>query len=389
VQEPPVPATFRQLFSSLSSTLWGTPRQAATAAVGLLVVMGVGAGILARDYDATRERLAGDELRAGAAAANSHPEDAVEHYRAALALDRENPVIRRALAVQLFQMDRADEAESHLIELLQTDPIDAQANLLRARIAAKRQAVAEAETFYQRAIYGRWTDGVAAETQRIGARFELIDLLSRIGARMQARAELLRLEAESPDEPALQQEVAARFMALGDPTQAAEVLQRLSKQHPTDANAARRLTDALLTLGRFRDAREAASRALALDPRNRAARTRVEQINEALALDPTLRGLLPPARLRRSGDLLARVLQDVDACAGALPAERQTDWSALRARATGAIAAKPTSPRETDALDALTDQRLAVVDELWRLRAATCGAAADGPLAWVTEHLAR
>jgi predicted Zn-dependent protease len=355
--------------------------------MSLLVVMGVVAGFLARDYDATRERLAGDELRAGAAVANSHPEDAVEHYRAALALDRENPVIRRALAVQLFQMDRPDEAESHLIELLQADPIDAQANLLRARIAAKREAVADAETFYQRAIYGRWSDGVA-ETQRIGARFELIDLLSRTGARMQARAELLRLEAESPDEPALQQDVARRFMALGDPTQAAEVLQRLSKEHPTDANAARRLTDALLTLGRFRDAREAASRALALDPRDRAARTRVEQINEALALDPTLRGLLPPARLRRSGELLARVLQDVDGCTGALPAERQTDWSALRARATGGIAAKPTSPRETDALDALTDQRLAVVDELWRLRLATCGRS-DGPLAWVTEHLAR
>jgi Flp pilus assembly protein TadD len=390
VQDTRVLPSFRQLFPSLQQTFLGNPRRVATVAIVLLVLMGTGAGILARHYDATRLRLARAELSAGANEATSHPEDAVEHYRAALALDRENPAIRRALAVQLFELGRSDEAETHLIELLQMDPIDAEANLLRARIAIRREDDVDAETFYERAIYGRWSGESDAEAaaQRIAARFELLDLLSRTGARIQARAELLRLQAELPNVPRLQHELAGRFLALGDAAQAADVLQKLMKQHSTDVDAARSLTDALLTLGRFREARDAASHALALAPQDHATRERLDQINDALSLDPTLRGLSPGARLRRSGDLLARVLQDVESCMAALsPApQQQTDWSALHARAQTAIAAKPPSPRETDALDALTDQRLAIADELWRLRANACGIPA-GPLAWVMEHL--
>jgi len=395
VQDTRVLPSFRQLFPSLRQTLFGNPGRAATVAIVLIGLMGVGAGFLARHYDATRLRLARAELLAGEADAHSHPEAAVEHYRAALALDRESPEIRRALAVELFALGKSDEAETHLIELLQLDPIDAEANLLRARIALRRQAYDDAETFYQRAIYGRWPDtggavSAAAPSQRVAARFELLDLLSRTGARIQARAELLRLQAElPPDAPALQHELARRFIALGDPAQAAEVLQRLMKQYPSDAAAAKRLTDAWLALGRFREARDAASHALALDPRDHATRERVDQINEALSLDPTQRGLSPATRMRRSGELLARVLQDVDACVAALPSDKAPNWTDLQSRAQTAVTLKPTSMRETDAIDAVTDQRLAIVDELWRLRASACGAPTPGPVAWVMEHLGR
>src|SRR5262249_41080060 len=147
---------------------------------------------------------------------------------------------------------------------------------------------------------------------------------------------------------------------LGDPAQAADVLQRLMKAHPGDATAAKRLTDALLALGRFREARDAASHALALDPQDRSTRRRVDQINEALSLDPTVRGLSAATRMRRGGELLARVLQDVESCLGAPAvgaqaggsaaagaAAAQTDWSGLRSRAQSALAAKPTSMRDT------------------------------------------
>ncbi len=382
--------SFRQLFPWFAQTVLVSPRRVATAALVLIVLMGAGAGVLARNYDATRTRLAREEFLAGALVANDHPEEAAEHFRAALALDREDPAPRRALAVALMELGRSDEAESHLSELLQIDPIDAEANLLRARIAMRRRTYPEAEVFYQRAIYGRWSDGVEtpeAVAGRIAARFELLDLLSRTGARIAARAELLRLEAELPDSPPLQYELARRFMELDDPSQAAEVLQRLMKAHPSDASAARALTDALLAAGRFREARDAASHALALDPQDGATRQRVDRINEALSLDPTLRGLSPATRLRRSGELLARVLQDVQSCLTALAPKQPTDWADLQSRARTALSAKP-SPRDIDAIEALTEQRLAIVDELWHLRVNQCGTT-DGPLAWVVDHLGR
>lgn len=370
----------------MGPTLLGTPRRAATVALVLLVAMGVVAGIFARDYDATRQRLARQEFLAGLFVADTRPDEAAEHYRAALALDRDNPEVRHALAVSLFRLGRLDEAETHLIELLAIDPIDAEANLLRARIAMRRQAFADAETFYQLAIYGRW--GENPDAQRIATRFELFELLMRTGARIQARAELLRLEAELPEVPPLQRELAARFMSLGDPMQAAEVLQHLTRELPTDARAQKDLADALIATGRFREAREAASRALAADPQDRATRERLDQINEALALDPTLRGLSPATRLRRSGELLTRVLQDVDTCLAALPSNAtRPDLTDLRARASTALASKP-ARGDADSIEALTDQRSAAIDELWRVRQRTCGTT-DGPLAWLADRVGR
>jgi hypothetical protein len=64
-------------------------------------------------------------------------------------------------------------------------------DLLRARLAARRGAHRDAETYYQRAIYGRWEDDATA--QRLSTRFELLTWLEGIDAAVRARAELVRL----------------------------------------------------------------------------------------------------------------------------------------------------------------------------------------------------
>ena len=162
-------------------------------------------------------------------------------------------------------------------------------------------------------------------------------------------------------------------------------------RHPADrapARAWKDLADAWLPQGRFREARDAASRALALDPQDAATRQRIDQINEALSLDPTVRGLSPMTRLKRSGELLARAGEDVDKCLAALPSNaNRPDVSALRNRAKAALAAKPTSG-DADSIESLTEQRVAIIDEMWRVRVNTCGAT-TGPLAWVAERVGR
>jgi len=385
VQDTPVFPSLRQLFTFVTPTLIGTPRRAATLAVALLVLMGLLAGFLTRDYDATRERLALGEFRAGANQAEAYPGEAAEYFRAALALDRDNVEARRALAITLLQLGRLGEAETHVIELLQADPIDGEANLLRARIGMRRNQLTDAAIYYPRAIYGRWPDEQAPE--HVAAHFEFVELLERTGRRVEARAELLKIDAELPDLPPLQRELARRFVELGDSAQAADILQRLTKAHPSDASAARALTEALLGTGKFREAREAASHAIAIDPQDQGTRERLTQINEALSLDPTVRGLSASSRLRRSGVLLARVLQDVESCmAKPENAPPAVDWNDLHARAQAALAAIA-SARDTDALEALTEQRLTVIEELWRLRVSRCGSA-EGPVAWIADRLA-
>ena len=124
------------------------------------IVMGIVTGVAARAYHDARHRGARAQFEQGEAAANAgRTAEALEHYRAALALDRDHAEYRRALAIALISLRRTAEAETHLEQLLEFDPVDGEANLLLARIAAGRGAFTETEAFYQRAIYGRWAAG--------------------------------------------------------------------------------------------------------------------------------------------------------------------------------------------------------------------------------------
>ena len=116
-----------------------------------------------------------------------------------------------------------------------------------------------------------------------------------MGAVAPARAEQLRLQAEVPDVPFLQLELARRMLALGQPAPAAAILRRELERRPADASVAADLTKAEMDMGRFVEARAAARRALNLDARDRQSRDRLVQINEVLALDPTQRGLPTPS----------------------------------------------------------------------------------------------
>ena len=78
---------------------------------------------------------------------------------------------------------------------------DGAVNLTMAHVMMREGRVADAKAYFHRAIFGRWgADSIVRRTQ---ARFELIDLLSRRGAPGELLAELLPLDATSPDSIAL------------------------------------------------------------------------------------------------------------------------------------------------------------------------------------------
>ena len=430
MHDPHFAPDLREISAILSRTALKTPRRVFIATIAVVLVMGIVTGVAARAYHDARHRGAHSQFELGEAAANTgRTAAALEHYRAALALDRDQPEFRRALAIALISLRRTAEAETHLAQLLEFDPVDGEANLLLARINASRggAAVAETEASYQRAIYGRWNSASGSgdpAARRLAARFELIEWLVQMGAIAPARAEQLRLQAEVPDVPFLQLELARRMLALGQPAPAAAILRRELERH-ADATVAADLAKAEMDMGRFVEARAAVRRALNLDARDKQSRDRLVQINEVLSLDPTQRGLSDAERFRRAQLLLRRAHQDLLSCtvaasggrpatsvpappASAQPSELAAVLStaetllenedALGPRVSRSATTqktevqKPASSASSGATPPPTvqeriDARLAAAEALWNARVARCGAA-SGPLAWIFDRVA-
>ena len=433
MHDPHFAPNLREISAILSRTALKTPQRVFVATITIVIVMGVITGVAARGYHDARHRRAHEQFEQGEAAANTgRTAEALDHYRAALALDRDHAEYRRALAIALISLRRTAEAETHLEQLLELDPVDGEANLLRARITAGRGDYSDTEAFYQRAIYGRWPAEPAA--RRLAARFELIEWLVQIGALAPARAEQLRLQAEVPDVPFLQLELARRMLALGQPAPAAIILRRELERRPTDASAAADLTRAEMEMSRFVEARAAARRALNLDQRDSVSRDRLAQINEVLSLDPSQRGLTDPERFRRARVLLSRARQDLLSCSATAAApsasarcaaivtpgqpspprsrgrncssqmktpqalhfpgprtrkkptckNRQASTSSADTPGQPTGTSPPTSP---SLVQDRIDTRLAAAEALWSARIARCGAV-DGPLAWIFDRVA-
>jgi tetratricopeptide (TPR) repeat protein len=378
------PANPADLWVIFRNFALATPRRVAVLAAIVVTLSGVTTGVLARGYHETRRQVA-EEYFATAQqdAASGDPEQAAVHYRAALSLERDNKAYRRALAVTLIDLRRIGEAESRLDDLLAVDPIDGETNLLRGRVAAGRGNWSAAEAYYQRAIYGRWPPDQAVP-RRLAARYELVDLFTQIGASAAARAELLRLQADLPDVPFLQDDAARRFMRLGDPQQAASVLRKAVAARPNDAWLAASLSAAELASGRLTEARDAARRALALDPTDHETRERLNAIGDALALDPTARGLALRERHRRSGLLLARAMDELQAC---LARHGQTPSPETASLLTLARSQLDAPPRDVTLDDQVTN-RLALAEQVWRDRVRRCGSS-DEPVAWLFDRLSR
>lgn len=379
-----IPSNLLELWAIFSHFVLATPRRVAILAAIVVTLTGVTTGVLARGYHETRRQVA-EEYFATAQrdSAAGDPEQAAVHYRAALSLERDNAGYRRALARTLIDLRRIGEAESRLDDLLAADPIDGETNLLRGRVAAGRGNWSAAETYYQRAIYGRWP-AEQAVTRRLAARYELVDLFTQIGAAPAARAELLRLETDLPEAPFLQDDVARRFMRLNDPQQAARVLRKAMAERPNDAWLAARLSAAELASGGLTEARDAARRALAIDPSDHETRERLGAITDALSLDPTARGLALRERHRRSGLLLARAIDELQACLARHGQEPPPETAAVMTLARSQLDAPP---RDVTLDDQITN-RLALAEQVWRERVRRCGSSAE-PVAWLFDRLSR
>ncbi len=237
---------------------------------------------------------------------------AVEEYRKALLFSPDKAEYRVSFVEALIHAGSLDEAESHLDQLLQEDPTNGALNLMRARLTLQHRQTPRAIEYYQRAVYEYWP--ASRVNERRQARWELIDLLQRAGRREEAVGEIMTLYANAPPDPKLRTKVGFELLDNGATSEAIQVFQELTRSSHHDSQAHRGLGQAYFASGQFIAARHEYERALRFNPKDRASSDALSFTNAVIDLDPELSGLPSAERVRRSQNLLRRVVADLERC---------------------------------------------------------------------------
>lgn len=336
--------------------------------VGLIIAFLVLDLFLARiERVGTRKQAADLYVEGRTLLAAGHAREAADRLAGARSLDRNNITYALTHTQAMLAEGRAAEAEQSLTELLVRAQNDGPVNLTMARLLTAGGRRIDAKAFYHRAIYGRW--GSDSLSERLAARFELINLLAEDQAPSELLAELLPLQSSRSDSVALLRRIAPLYRRAGAPSRATEAYRQLIRRSPDDADAYAGLGDVALSQGQFRTARAAFADGARLHPADSALVLRLRLADTLIALDPNARGLGDAVRLKRSRVLLARALALTSACAVAAGAPA---WRGLRDSAHADLRDGP--PRTGTV--ASTERTRALVNEIWHARVGICPASA-------------
>ena len=304
---------------------------------------------------------------------------AIPLFQDAMAMERGNRDYQRALAKAQFAAGKAAAAESTLTELLGSGPADGPSNLIMGRVLAKEGRYTEAISYLHRAIDGDWNEDAAGNRLRV--RFELIDLLAERNSREELLAELMAAQDHISRD--LEMKRGRLFLVAGSPTHAADVFRGILQDAPANADAQTGLGEAEFARGNYRAAQRDFQTALRLAPDHPEARHGLELADAVLSLDPTIRGLGPAERYRRSRKLVELAEGETTRCIGQTgPPELQE----LLDKAGKALKARMSAARQSEA----SESNLDLAEQLWQARKKECKSpATDRPLDLVLAKLAR
>lgn len=280
----------------------------ATAVVLLLAVTG-----LSRIFYGQQEHLGNrwfargrTELEAG------HYAGAVSDFRAALVYSRDNYSYQLSLAEALVGLKRTSEAQTYLINLWERQPENGFVNRELARIYAQNGDTDKALRYYHNAIYATWPDDL--EPERRQTRLELIDLLLKTNARVQAQSELIALEANVGNHSDEQPQVGDLFIQAKDYENALAAFQKALKsdRHNTNAMAGAGLS--AFELGRYRLSERYLKTVVAANPTDAGTATRLKTTELVLRLDPFQPELSDAQRNQIVADAFAAAGERLKSC---------------------------------------------------------------------------
>jgi len=244
----------------------------------------------------------------------------------------------------LLQGRQTAQAQRVLLALRESAPDDVDVNLALARLAEADSDRDSAIRHYRNALYAPWADAAA----RRQARFEFIRFLLRHGDDRLARAELLAASNDLPDTAPAHVDLGALFAAAGDPSSAREHFSRALQLEPGNRAA---------ELGAGRAAFESkdylATRQLLRGLQLTTVDERHLQVAElVLSLDPLVVRLSRQERARRTRQLLDAAADRLNAChpVSGLPPDAKGMLDELRVASASLRARSPSDETSGEAL---------------------------------------
>ena len=353
---------------------------AVIAAIALLLVFDT--GIAKVDRDANRSHATSEYQQGESLSVHGKTAEAIDHFRTAASLDRDKPGYSVALAQAILTVGNPEDAEQLLLPVLERNATDGATNLAMARVLVKEGRIEEAKSYYHRAIYGLWPSD--AERNRATARFELIDLLAKTGAKQDLLAELLPIQDAAPNDTALRKRIAHLFVVAGSPARASEIFRDVLRQNSRDADAYVGLAGAALALGNYPTARADLTTAARLAPDDSAIQKRIVLTDSVIAIDPTQRGLGLDEQIRRSRNLVEMTIASARKCLGTAAPEVAANLDSV----SRTLVAPSTGVSRSQAIDV----NISLAVALWRMRREKCpiGAPKDEEaLSLVQERIAQ
>jgi predicted Zn-dependent protease len=167
--------------------------------------------------------------------AEGRPHDAVDAFRAASLIDRDDRGHRLALADALRRTGDNTSALDVLLRLRESLPEDVEVNARLARLEAAAGNLENAVRYYQAAVLALWRP--ARIEERRALRTELIEFLLSRGATERALAETLELSGEIPDQPSAHVRVGQLLLRAGSPQRALEQFNAVLRSDPRNRAA--------------------------------------------------------------------------------------------------------------------------------------------------------
>ncbi len=294
--------------------------------------------------------------------AQGSADEAIERFRTALSTTPNNKEYRLTLGSALVQGEHLDEAALYLNGILKSDPDNGPANLAMGRVEARNGTLAQTIASYHKAMSGVWPKGREQERQEVP--LELADYLFAHGAQAQAALELVGLAQQSHIPVTLKERAGRKLLAFHQAMQALSVFQEIVHNDSHDGNAWAGLGEAQFDLKDYQPAEESLKNAVTWGSVDDIATSRLQTVEQILALDPSMRGLTVAERYRRSLDLLQQTLDLAKGCKAA-PATGPS-LSGLEVRA--AMQLKQNRPQNTESIA----ENVNLAEDLWQANQKWC-----------------